>query len=153
MNRSGIHCRFFCSKIINIKTGIIKKMFKYQKLKEKSIYTFLFVSALFTTYSYAQEKVYHIETIGMGRYTENADPKDIDKGNSYIAKIPKVIREGEILQISYDDENKIKEEKFEVQNIINIGGKCRIHNKVVSDDGDFSGDVIYVEPCKVFIDN
>lgn len=115
----------------------------------QEISIFLFLIFIYYSSAFAESEVYHIETPGYGRYAINADPLDADNKESYIAKIPKVIRDGEILTITYDDKGEIKEEEFEVQNIISQGKSCRVHNKVVSEDGDFSGDVIYTEPCKV----
>ena len=60
-----------------------------------------------------------------------------------------MIRDGEIFTIIYDEEDKVKEDEFEVQNLVNQGELCRACNKVATEDGDFFGNVIYIEFCYV----
>ena len=48
-----------------------------------------------------------------------------------------MIRDGEIFTIIYDEEDKVKEDEFEVQNLVNQGELCRACNKVATEDGDF----------------
>jgi len=72
--------------------------------------------------------VYHIETPGYGRYAINADPSDADNKEYYIAKIPKVIQEGEILTITYDDEGKKKKKnlKYKTSSVKTNYAECII---------------------------
>ncbi len=69
-------------------------------------------------------------------------------GKSYEALIPRRIKEGTRIHISYKDGSRSIETDFDVAGISTKGELCRIHNKLPSKYSTSVGDTIYVKPCR-----
>lgn len=96
----------------------------------------------------ADDSASEVVTPGYGRLEIVSNYILFSSGSSYDAKIPRRIKEGDRINITYEKDHEQILGVFDVVRISVKSELCRLHNKERSRYDSSPGDTIYIKPCR-----